>query len=73
VLRKGRDPHSHHWTKVRDPFGRAGGRIRGAEWNGNPLGRAMLPTNPGPWKLPETKPPTKEHTYMGWSESPACM
>ena len=46
--------------------------IESAEWNGNLIGRPTLSTNPDPWELPETKPPTKEHTWAG-PRPLACM
>jgi hypothetical protein len=51
-----------HWTEVGDPCGRVRGRIEGTEGDGNPIGRPTVSTNLDPWELPETKPPTKEHT-----------
>ena len=54
-----------HWTEVRDPYGRVRGRIEGAEGDGNPIGRPTVSTNLDPWELPETEPPTKEHTQAG--------
>ena len=53
---------ANHWTEVRDPYGRVRGRIEGAEGDGNPIGRPTVSTNLDPWELPETEPPTKEHT-----------
>ena len=41
------------------------GEIEGAEGDGNPIGRPTVSTNLNPWELPETKPPTKEHTWAG--------
>ena len=54
-----------HWTEVRDPNGRIRGKIEGAEGDGNPIGRPTVSANLDPWELPETKPPTKEHTWAG--------
>lgn len=56
---------ANHWTEVRDPYGRVRGRIEGAEGDGNPIGRPTVSTNLDPWELPETEPPTKEHTWAG--------
>jgi hypothetical protein len=56
---------ANHWTEVRDPYGRVRGRTEGAEEDCNPVGRTTLSTNPDPSKLPETKPPTKEHSWAG--------
>ena len=55
----------NHCTEVRDPCGRVRGRIEGAEGDGNSIGRPTISTNTDPWELPETKPPTKEHTQGG--------
>jgi hypothetical protein len=44
-----------------------GGRTRGAEGDGNPIGRTTVSTNLDPLELPEIKPPTKEHTWSGCS------
>ena len=41
------------------------GKIEGAEGDGNPIGRPTVSTNLDPWELPETEPPTKEHTWKG--------
>jgi hypothetical protein len=41
------------------------GSIEGTEGDSNPIGRTGS-TNLDPWKQPETKPPTKEHTWAGW-------
>jgi hypothetical protein len=30
---------ANHWTEVRDLYGRVRGRIKGAEGDGNPIGR----------------------------------
>jgi len=52
--------------EVEIPYGRrAGGRIEGTEGAKNPTGRPTESTNPDPWELSETKPPTKEHTQAG--------
>lgn len=36
-----------------------------AEGEGNPIGRPAVSTNPDPWELPETKEPTRQHTWAG--------
>ena len=54
-----------HWTGVKDLYGRVMGRIEGTEEDGNTIGRPTVPTNLDPRELPETKPPTKEHTQAG--------
>ena len=54
---------TNHW--VRDPYRRVSGRIERAEGNGNPIERTTVSTNLEPWELPETKLPTKEHTWVG--------
>jgi hypothetical protein len=36
--------------------------MKGAEGEGNPMGRPTESTNPYPWEIPEMKPSTKEHT-----------
>ena len=56
---------ANHWTEVKDLYGRVRGRIKGAEGDGNPIGRATVRTNPDPLELSETKPPTKEHAQAG--------
>jgi hypothetical protein len=53
-----------HWTEVGEPYGRVRGRIEGAEGDGNPIGRKTSSTNPEPSELPETKPPTRKHTWL---------
>jgi hypothetical protein len=52
---------ANHWTEDRKPYGRVRGSIEGAERGSKPIGRLTLSTNLDPWKLPNTKPPTKEH------------
>jgi hypothetical protein len=59
-----------HRTEVGDQYGRVGGRTEGAEGYGNPIGRTTVSANLDPSELPETKPKTKKHTYMGWSMTP---
>jgi hypothetical protein len=53
---------SNHYIEVGDPYGRVRVRIEGAEGDGNPIGRPKESTNLYHWEVPETKPPTKEHT-----------
>jgi hypothetical protein len=52
-----------HWTVVRDFYGRVRGRIEGTEGDGNPIGRPTVSIYLDPEELPETEPPTKEHTW----------
>ena len=52
-------------TEFGDAYGRVGRRTEGIEGDGNLIGRPKVSTNPDPWELPETKPPTKEHTWAG--------
>jgi hypothetical protein len=33
---------ANHWTEVKDAYGRLRGRIGGAEWDGNPIGRTTV-------------------------------
>jgi hypothetical protein len=54
---------ANHWTEDRDPYESVRVSIEGVEEDSNPIGRATVSTNQDPWKLPETKPPTKEHTW----------
>jgi hypothetical protein len=56
---------SNYWAEVRDPYGRVRERIEGTGGDGNPIGKPIVSTNQDPWVLPETKPPTKEHTQAG--------
>jgi hypothetical protein len=35
----------NHWTEVKDPYGGIGGRIEGAEGEGDPIGRLSVSTN----------------------------
>jgi hypothetical protein len=56
---------ANHRTELGDPYGRVRGRIEETEGDGNPIGRSRVSTNPDPSELPETKPPTKEHTWAG--------
>ncbi|EDL98927.1 rCG22295 [Rattus norvegicus] len=39
---------ANHWAEVRDPCGRARGRIEGAEEDAKPIGRTTVLTNLGP-------------------------
>ena len=53
---------ANHCTEVGDPMEELG------EGDCNPIGRTTVSTNLDPWELPETKPPTKEHTWaVLWS------
>jgi len=52
-----------HWTEVGDPCGRVRGRIEEDEGDSNPIGKPTVSTNLDAWELPETKPPTKGHTW----------
>ena len=54
-----------HWTEVWGSHETVRGRIEDDEGDGDPIGRTTVSTNPDPWELPETKPPTKEHTWRG--------
>ena len=56
---------ANHWTEVGDPHGRVKGRIVGVERDGIAIGITTVTTNPNPSELPETKPPTKEYTWVG--------
>ena len=40
-------------------------KLEEAEEESDPIGRPAVSTNLDPWELPETKPPTKEHTWAG--------
>jgi hypothetical protein len=61
---------SNHWMEVWDPYGRVRGMIEVAEVGGNSIGRTEVSSNPDPWELPETNPPTKEHTWAGlWPQA----
>jgi hypothetical protein len=51
---------ANHWPEVEHSYGRVRGKIEGAKGNSDPIGRTTVSTNPEPWKLPETKPPTKQ-------------
>ena len=41
------------------------GRIEGAEGDDGSIGRPSISTNLDTWKLPETEPPTRKHTWVG--------
>ena len=56
---------ANHCTEIEEPYGRVRGRLEGAERDDNPIGRPTVSTNLDPWELPETEPPTKEHTQAG--------
>jgi hypothetical protein len=53
-------PTPNHWTEIRGLYGRIRGRIERAEVEGDPIRRPAVSTNPGPWDLPETDPPTRQ-------------
>ena len=53
------------WVEVGESYGRGRRGIEGTEGDGNPIGRPTVSTNLDPWELPETEPPTKEHTQAG--------
>jgi hypothetical protein len=55
-------PTAKHWTEVRVSYGRVRRRIEGPEGGDNPTEGPTLSTNLGPWELPETEAPSKEHT-----------
>jgi hypothetical protein len=54
-----------HWTEVRDPYGRIGGKSEGTEGDGNPIDRPTVSTNLDCWELSETEPLIKEHKEAG--------
>jgi hypothetical protein len=54
---------ANQYTEVSDIYGRA--RIEGTEGDDNPIKRTTVSTNLDPCELPETKPPTKDHTWTG--------
>ena len=56
------DTHNQTLDKGQDCFGRVTGRIGGLKEDSNPTGRQAVSTNLGSWEVPETEPPTKEHT-----------
>jgi hypothetical protein len=41
------------------------GRIKRAERDSNPIGKITVSIYLDLWELPETKPPTQEHTWGG--------
>jgi hypothetical protein len=55
---------SNHWTEVGDSYGRVRERVEGVEGDGNHIEKTIS-TILDPSELPETKPPTKEHTWVG--------
>jgi hypothetical protein len=55
--------------EVRNPCGKARGRIEGTGRGGNPIKRPTVSTNSDPWELPKTKPPTKEYTQASLRSS----
>ena len=56
---------ANHWPEVGDIYGKVGGRIEGVEGYYNPIERATVLTNTDLWELPESKLPSKEHTWTG--------
>jgi hypothetical protein len=36
-----------------------------AEEDGDPIGRPAVSTNPDPWELPKSEPPTRQHILAG--------
>ena len=57
------DTYRQHWTETGGPYGRVRGRIEGTERDGNLIERPTVSINLDPWELPETEPPTQEHTW----------
>jgi hypothetical protein len=41
------------------------GQVKEAEGDGNPIERTTVSTNLNPSEPPETKPPTRQHTWAG--------
>jgi hypothetical protein len=63
-----------HWLEIRDPYGRVRGSIEGTEGHDNHVGRPTVSSNLDLWQLPETEPPTKEHTEASLRLlSPMCQ
>jgi hypothetical protein len=58
-------PTTKSGTEVRNPYGKIRARSEGTERDSNFTGRPTMLTNLEPWKVPETEPPTKEHTQVG--------
>jgi hypothetical protein len=54
---------TYTYSQPLDLCRRVGGRIEGVEGTGNPVERPTGSTDLDPWRLPETKPPTKECTW----------
>jgi hypothetical protein len=63
-------PTNKHWTKVRDSYGRADGRIEVSEGDGNPTGETEEPINLNLWEFSETKSPINKHI---WLEQQPCF
>jgi hypothetical protein len=61
------------------PHGRIRGRIGGTEGDDNSIGTPTVSIDLKSWELPDTKPPTKEHTQAGprpwykWSRTLPCV
>jgi hypothetical protein len=51
--------------EVRDTGGRVRGKIEATKGDDNPTGRPTVSINLDPLELPESNPPTKEHTLAG--------
>ena len=62
----GKLPTAKHWAEIRNSYGRAEGKIKDPEWDGNLTGKPTTgSTNLDPWQFSETEPITKEHTRAG--------
>jgi hypothetical protein len=57
-------PTAKHWMKLRDSYGRDGGKIDSLEGVRNSTGRPTESTNLNPYRLSETDPSTKAHTQV---------
>jgi hypothetical protein len=58
-------PTDKYWTELGNPYGKVRGMIEGSQRDGNPIGRPTVSNYQEPWELPETEPPTREHTWAG--------
>ena len=54
----------NHCTEVRDLYGGIKGRTEEAVGDGTTIGGLTVSANLDPRMLPETKPPTEEHTWV---------
>ena len=52
-------------AELEESCGREGKRIEGTREVKDTTGKPTESTNLDPWELPETEPPTKEHTQAG--------